>query len=98
MDCPATPNADASTWVGIGGWNWPSGGTSGALLQTGVDTNCVGGVQQDSAWWEEVPSDPNYSSPFTGFRVYPSDSIETSVYQVSSGAWVTRVDDLTTGE
>jgi len=97
LDCAATPNSGVSTWVGIGGWSWPTGGTSGALLQTGVTDNCVNGVQQDSAWWEEVPSSPNQSSAFTSFPVSSGDVIEASVYQTSSGAWETSVDDLTTG-
>ena len=97
LDCAATPNAGASTWVGIGGVSWSTGGTSGALLQTGVTTNCVGGVQQDVGWWEEVPSSPNHEVDFTGFSVSPGDTIQASVFQGSSGAWETRVDDFTTG-
>lgn len=97
LNCSATPTGGASTWVGIGGFSWPTGGTSGGLLQTGVTTNCVNGVQQDLGWWEEVPSIPNYARNFSGFTVYPGNVIRASVFEGSSGAWETRVDDLTTG-
>lgn len=97
LDCAVTPNAGAATWVGIGGFGWSSGGSSGVLLQSGVTSSCVNGVQQDVGWWEEFPSNPNYGTQFTGFPVSPGDSIVASVDQTSSGAWQTRVDDLSTG-
>jgi hypothetical protein len=92
LDCSATPNAGVGIWVGIGGW-----GTSGVLLQTGITNTCVNGVQQDIGWWEEYPSVPNHSQVFSNFPVSPGDSIAASVYQGSTGAWETRVDDLSTG-
>jgi hypothetical protein len=97
LNCAATPNAGDSIWVGIGGVSWPTGGTSGVLLQTGVTTNCVNGVQQDFGWWEEFPSVPNRSVTFSSFPVSLGDSIAASVYQGTTGAWETRVDDLSTG-
>jgi hypothetical protein len=93
VNCTATPNGDASAWVGIGG----SGGTSGALLQTGVDTDCVDGTQQNVAWFNEVPSSPSYNENFTDFAISPGDLVEASVYLSSGGQWTTVVDDLTTG-
>jgi hypothetical protein len=97
LNCAATPDGGAGIWVGIGGYRWPAGGTSGALLQTGVTANCVGGIQLDVSWFEEVPSSPNRSEEFAGLSVAPGDSIKASVYQTSDGAWETRLDDLTTG-
>lgn len=97
LNCSATPAGGASTWVGIGGQNWPTGGDSGTLLQTGVTTNCVEGVQQDEGWWEEYPSAPNELRGFADFAVSPGDSIQASVYQATDGSWETRVDDLTKG-
>ncbi|OYV95967.1 MAG: hypothetical protein B7Z73_01595, partial [Planctomycetia bacterium 21-64-5] len=44
LDCAATPAGHVATWVGIGGVAWATGGSSGALLQTGVDSACSGGV------------------------------------------------------
>jgi hypothetical protein len=54
-------------------------------------------VQRNSGWFEEYPSTPNTLKNFLGFPVSPGDSIQASVYQGASGAWNTRVDDLTTG-
>ncbi|MHB1846808.1 MAG: G1 family glutamic endopeptidase [Deltaproteobacteria bacterium] len=97
LDCSTTPNAGATTWVGIGGVSLPTGGSSGALLQTGVNTNCVNGIQEDEGWWEEFPTSPNHQFTYTGFSVSPGDIVSASVYQSGTGSWVTRVDDLTTG-
>lgn len=96
LDCSATPNSGAAIWVGTGGGDATPAG--GVLLQTGVITNCVDGVQQDSGWWDEVPGTPSSGSQaFSNFSVSPGDLIRASVYQSGVGAWVTRVDDLTTG-
>lgn len=93
LNCSATPNAGAAEWVGIGGF-----GTSGTLLQTGIATNCVNGVQSNNGWFEEVPSNPDHSYSFTGFPVSAGDSIKASVYQWPDGTrWETCVEDLTTG-
>jgi hypothetical protein len=48
-------------------------------------------------WWEEYPSNPNYSANFANFPVSAGDVIEASVYEGSNGAWETRVNDLSTG-
>jgi hypothetical protein len=97
LNCAATPSGSAAIWVGIGGYGWPTGGTSGVLLQTGVRTDCANGVPQYAGWFEEYPSIPNTSKDFIGFPVSPGDSIQASIFQGSSGAWETKVDDLTTG-
>ncbi|HWB23728.1 MAG TPA: G1 family glutamic endopeptidase [Gaiellaceae bacterium] len=97
LNCVDTPNAGESTWVGIGGYGLPTGRTSGVLLQTGITDQCVNGAQQDSGWFEEVPSTPNESKAFRSFPVSPGDAMTASVYQASGGAWETRIDDLTTG-
>jgi len=97
MNCSATPNGDVSTWVGIGGEQWNASSSSGVLLQTGVDTNCVNGTQQNIGWWEEYPAVPNVGQAFTGFPVSAGNTIEASVFETSSGAWETEVTDLNTG-
>ena len=97
LNCTATPNAGASAWVGIGGSVLPSGVGSGDLLQTGVRTDCVGGMQQNVGWFEKVPSDPDVEQDFAGFPVTAGDSIQAWAFQDASGAWETRLDDLTTG-
>lgn len=92
LDCADTPNGSSATWVGIGG----DGPSSGALLQTGIEDDCVNGVQVDSGWFEIVPSTPNYQETFSGFPVSPGDTIEAIVGYVN-GQWVTVVENLNTG-
>lgn len=95
LDCTATPNAGVATWVGIGGASVGTGSSSGVLLQTGVSADCVDGLQQDTPWWEEYPSQPNNEVDFSGLPVAPGDLVRASVYEAAGGAWVTRLDDLT---
>jgi hypothetical protein len=97
LNCAVTPNGGAFIWAGIGGYGLPTGGNSGTLLQTGIRATCINGLPQYAGWFEEYPSTPNTSREFSGFPVSPGDSIEASVFQGNTGAWVTRVDDLTTG-
>jgi hypothetical protein len=98
LNCSVTPNGGVATWVGIGGEEYSSGGSSGVLLQTGVTANCVNGAQQNVVgWWEEVPMSPNNGIAFSGFPVSSGDLIQASVFQTTSGAWETRVDNLSTG-
>jgi hypothetical protein len=98
LNCSATPNASVGVWVGIGGWGWQTGGSSGALLQTGIGSVCTNGVQTNTGWFEEYPSNPNHSYPFTGFPVSAGDTIKATVYEgAGSSVWVTKVDDVTKG-
>ena len=95
LNCADTGNADSSTWIGNGGVTWTGGGSSGQLLQSGTEDDCLNGAQQDYGWWELYPV--NAAQPFTNFPVVPGDSMEASVYQNSSGAWTTQLNNLTTG-
>lgn len=97
LNCSDTPSGDVAAWVGIGGEQWATGGTSGALLQTGIDSECVEGAQQNNAWWEEVPATPNDETTFRNFPVSPGDEIEASVFETTTGAWQTDVSDVNTG-
>jgi hypothetical protein len=90
LNCAATPNGGVGIWVGIGG----SG--SEVLLQTGTTSECVNGVQEDFAWTEEYPSNPNHSLPFNSFPVSAGNTITATVNQTSTGSWETRVDNLST--
>lgn len=90
LDCTTTPNAGMSSWVGTGG----AGGSSGDLLQTGIDSDCVNGVQQDIGWWQEQPE--QVGGNFSSFPVSPGDVITAAVSD-ASGTWQTVLDDTTTG-
>jgi hypothetical protein len=94
LNCTQTPNAAEAAWVGIGG----AGSGTGDLLQTGVESDCSGGVQTDNpAWWEEFPEVSGVD--FDGFTVSPGDQIEASVFQRAGegNTWETCLDDVTTG-
>jgi hypothetical protein len=95
LNCASTPNATDEVWVGTGGY-----GASGVLLQTGVENDCVNGIQKNLAWWDLYPHLPSDAElVFSNFTVSTGDLIKASVYQSVTNAsqWVTRVDDLTTG-
>jgi hypothetical protein len=92
LNCADTSDAAMSTWVGIGG----AGSGTGDLLQTGVRSNCVGGVQlEDAGWWELIPPLPE--EDFNSMSVSAGDSMRATVWQNADGSWSTRLDDLTTG-
>jgi hypothetical protein len=96
LNCTDTLDGSSSTWVGIGGNTWSDGTSSGALLQTGIEDDCVSGVQMNSGWFEILPSSPNYAETFSNFPVYPGDTIEAIVGYVN-GRWATDIEDLSTG-
>lgn len=92
LDCKKTTDAGEATWVGIGG----DGPSSGDLLQTGVRSDCLGGVQYDNTgWWEEYPEFAVVD--FKSMSVSAGDSMQAAVSQNSDGSWTTRIDDLTKG-
>lgn len=95
LNCTATPNGSESTWDGIGGAN-----PGEALIQTGVESDCVNGVQIDLPWWEIVGGTTNLpEQPFTSFPVQAGDILTVSVTQdATSGAWLTCLSDAGTGE
>ena len=97
LDCGVTQNSESATWVGTGGTTWSSGSSSGTLLQTGIEDNCVGGIQQNSGVFELFPSTPNYAETFSGFPVSAGDTIVAGVALSSSGGWGTTLEDVTTG-
>lgn len=91
LNCKKTPNAGEAVWVGTGG----AGTSTGDLLQTGVVSDCIGGVQTENpGWWEEFPQRP--ATLFQSMTVSPGDQIVASVSQGPDLSWTTRLDDLTT--
>lgn len=94
LNCTATPNASMSTWDGIGGAK-----PGEALIQTGVESDCVNGVQANVPWWEIVGGSTNLpEQPFQSFAVQPGDSLTALVGQDPSGAWITCLSDNTTSQ
>jgi hypothetical protein len=97
LNCTDTPGGNVSVWVGIGGEEWATGGSSGALLQTGINSACVDGAQQNTAWWEIVPATPNDETVFRDFPVAAGNEIQASAFETTTGAWQTEVSDVNTG-
>lgn len=93
LNCKHTKNAGESIWVGTGGV--PG---FGDLLQTGVRSDCVGGVQDNNpSWWEQFPPLPETTFDATTLPVSAGDSIQASVSKNDDGSWTTRLDNLTKG-
>lgn len=97
LTCASTATSDSSTWVGVGGATLPNGQSSGNLLQTGTDNSCYNGAQEESAWFELVPSRPNAAQTFSGLTISPGDTIRGEVIESASGTWSTSLEDVTTG-
>lgn len=85
LDCRVTPNARATTWVGVGGYGraatWP-------FPQAGVDTDCENGHQVNDSWC----SHGTFESP----NISIGDDI-TAWLQYRGGEWNCSVADWTTG-
>lgn len=95
LNCADTRNGVMSTWDGIGGAE-----PGEALIQTGIESGCVNGVQTDRPWWEIVGGSTNLpEQDFSSFPVQAGDVVTVNVGQdSSSGAWMTCVADARNGE
>jgi|GEM_PF-1298775 len=92
LNCANTPNGNTGTWVGTGG----DGANSGALLQTGVNEECVNGAQENFGFWEIYPATPNHSESYSDFPVNAGDTMIATTGYVSN-QWVTLLEDVNTG-
>jgi hypothetical protein len=92
LNCKHTKDAGESIWVGTGGAT-----ATEALLQTGVRSDCIGGVQDNNpSWWEEFPPLPETDFDTHSFSVAAGDVMQATVSQnPNDGSWTTRLDDLT---
>jgi hypothetical protein len=97
LNCPDTPNNRSATWVGTGGFGWAGGGSSGVLLQTGTEDDCINGKQADTGWFEIYPSTPNTQETFRNFPVGPGDVMLAKIEINADDEWTTVLENLTTG-
>ena len=97
INCSEFPAGLVSVWDGLGGRTWSTGESSGALLQTGVTSLCLGGAQINFGWWELFPSGLNIEVNFYNFPVTAGDTMQPSVFQLADGAWETKLNDVNTG-
>ncbi len=91
LNCAATPQGQDAEWVGVDG-------TSGsALFQTGVASSCGSGVQQSTAWYEDIQGNPPVPAQDL-FTASPGDLIRAQVQEISPGSWQYVLSDLTSGQ
>ena len=97
LKCSDTRNSDSDVWVGTGGATLSDGSSSGPLLETGTEDNCVGGEQHDSGYFDLSSGVSEHSAVFTNFPVHAGDVILAQVAMTSANFWETRLYDYTTG-
>lgn len=77
-------NADASTWVGIGGDRSPS------LIQAGTDQLVQNGQAFYSAWYELLPDPPVTIKELT---ILPGDTVAVTLAQTGTQQWTLTFTD-----
>jgi len=85
--CASRENSWSSPWVGI------DGNASNTVEQIGTDTDCQNGTPFYYAWYEMYPK----SLVTIAMAVHPGESFTGEVTNVSSGTFVLRLRDNTTG-
>lgn len=80
-------NTFSASWVGIDGFS------NSNLIQTGTESDFVGGAAQYDAWWEILPA---AETPV--FKVKPGDVMTAAVKKVSGTTWSIRITDTTSGK
>jgi hypothetical protein len=87
VTCAAGENSWSSPWVGIDGYN------STTVEQIGTDSDCQNGTPVYYAWYEMYPK----SLVTVGIAVRPNDKFTAEVTSASSGAFVLRLTNNSTG-
>ena len=87
VTCAAGENSWSSPWVGI------DGDTSSTVEQIGTDSDCQSGTPTYYAWYEMYPK----SLVTLSVAVRPGDSFTGEVTAASSGTFVLKLTDTTTG-
>jgi hypothetical protein len=85
----STPENDVSPWVGIDGYG------DGTVIQAGVAALATSsGTASYAAWWETYPA----NSPQNEFEPSPGDSVNVTIWEISSGRWEITLNDTTSGQ
>jgi hypothetical protein len=85
---PSPTATYSSTWIGIDGL------ANTNLIQTGTESDYVGGKVQYMAWWEVLPA---AETVITSMTVNPGDHMSASINHVKSRKWSITLTDTTTG-
>jgi hypothetical protein len=83
-----TPTGSSSAWIGV------DGATNSDLFQTGTETDCSSGTQQDFGWVEELP----YAAQATSLVISPGNVMSADIHQTSAGHWNFTLLDVSTGD
>ncbi len=78
----------SSTWIGIDGL------ANRYLIQTGTESDVIGGVVHYDAWTEVLPQSERVVA---GMTVRPGNRMTATIGQVSGRTWAVTVTDTTTG-
>ena len=78
----------ASTWIGIDGF------ANRDLIQTGTESDVIGGVVHYDAWWEILPAAERAIRRFT---VQPGDHMTASIVHTAGARWSITLTDTTSG-
>ncbi|HET9722158.1 MAG TPA: G1 family glutamic endopeptidase [Candidatus Saccharimonadales bacterium] len=89
LDCPASGDYDATSWVGMG-----SGISTDVLYQTGIGMACNDGVTSYRTWWEDYPTEAEQSFSSSG-TISSGDKIQEIVSITQNGVKF-EVDDYGT--
>ena len=83
-------NTYVATWVGIDGYS------DKTVEQTGTEQNCVGGVQNNYAWYEAYPKTSHVI--VHGMIIHAGDTMSSSVTYTGHSQFQVLITDVTTGE
>lgn len=89
LTCQASQNTFVAIWVGI------DGSSSNTVEQLGTEQDCINGVQQNSAWFEEFPRP---SRTIFTITVHPGDMFTASVTHTGTNGYIETITDITTGK
>ena len=86
----ASPGATtyASTWIGVDGL------ANRNLIQTGTESDVIGGVVHYDAWWEVLPAAERVIRTMT---VQPGDHMTASIVRTAAARWTITLTDTTSG-
>ena len=85
---PSPSSTYSSTWIGIDGL------ANKSLIQTGTESDSVGGHVVYDAWWEVLPA---AEKVIVTLPVSPGDRMSATITQLTGHKWTIVLSDLTSG-
>ena len=88
VSAPPGATTYASTWIGVDGL------ANRDLIQTGTESDVLGGVVHYDAWWEVLPCG---RAGHQEDDVQPGDHMTASIVRGAAARWTVTLTDVTTG-